>query len=244
VGPPVFRIVGPMAGIGAAYGKIDWASAEVRAGILIVPLQGRMSPAWTARLSDLLAQVEPADRGWAAVEITPALVRVDELRSGVATDLHELLECLVAQTNADFVPPPSPLAPAPVDHGRRGAVACSIALLLLALGAVALQWANWDVPARAIVVVAFVVVAPGWAVLRLWGLERGWDGIALAIAVSLALAMVVSGVTVYAGWWSPLGSLVTLASVTVVAALASLMQAGKDRRARPLRWPVIDEPRG
>jgi hypothetical protein len=245
VGAPTLRIVGPMAGNAAAYGKIDWVSAEVRAGTLTLPLEGRTSPAWTARLRDLVAGADLDHDGWDAVEVTRAHVKVRAIRSGVATDLHELLERLVTQANADFAPPPALPPPAPVDHGTRGAVAGSIALILLALGAVALQWADWEVPVRAIVVVAFVVIGPGWAVLRLWGLARGWDGLALALAVSLALAMVVAGITVYAGWWSPLGTLEALAAVTVVAALASLVRAGRDRSAASLRWRmIIDEPRG
>jgi hypothetical protein len=237
-------MVGAMAGIAAAYGKIDWASADVRAGILTLPLTGRMSPAWTGRLRDLVAAAEPDADGWATVEITRERLRVGGMRPGAGTSLHELLEHLVDQANADFAPPVPPPPPERVEHGTRRAVAASVALILLAVGAVALQWASWEVPVRAIVVVGFVAIGPGWALLRLWGLAGGFEGMALALAVSLSLAMVIAGATVYAGEWSPLGALVALASVTVLAALASLARAGRDRRALALRWSVVDDPRG
>jgi hypothetical protein len=233
-----------MAGDAAAYGKIDWASADVRDGILTLPLTGSVTPAWTGRLRELVAAAQPDADGWASVQVTREHLRVGQMRAGAGTGLHELLERLVDQANADFAPPPPAPPPAPVDHGTRSAVAASIALIVLAVAAVALQWASWAVPVRAVVVVGFVVLAPGWAVLRLWGLAAGFEGMALALALSLALAMVVSGVTVYAGEWSPLGSLVALAAVTVLAALASLARAGRDRWALAWRWPVTDDPRG
>lgn len=131
-----------------------------------------------------------------------------------------------------------------MDHRSRGAIAGSLALMVLAAGAVALQWASWEAPVRAVVVVTFVVIGPGWAVLRLWGLDRGWEGIGLVLAVSLALAMVVAGGAVYAGWWSPLRILEILAGVTVVASLASLVRALDPVRHRRAGWTVIEQPRG
>jgi hypothetical protein len=237
-------MVGLVARIGAAYGKIDWSSAAVADDTLTVALEGRTTRAWRARLAGLVAGFEAEDRGWASVRVTRTHVRVDAIRPGAATALHALLESLVRETNADFAPPLPRPAPAPVDHRSRGAIAGSLALMVLAAGAVALQWASWEAPVRAVVVVTFVVIGPGWAVLRLWGLDRGWEGIGLVLAVSLALAMVVAGGAVYAGWWSPLRILEVLAGVTVLASLASLARALDPARHRRAGWPVIEQPRG
>jgi hypothetical protein len=107
-----------------------------------------------------------------------------------------------------------------------GSPAGSFGLIALAVLALAAQAVDWSVPVRPVIVLAFVAVGPGWAILRPFGLARGWAGFGLVIAVSLALAMLVSGAMLYAGVWSPFASLVVLATVTVAGAVVSLAGAG------------------
>ena len=156
-------------------------------------------------------------------------VKVDSVRHGAAPDLHHLLECAVMQTNAAFAPAGLVPVTEHEDRVRSGSFASSVLLVALALIAVALQRTSWAVPVRPIIVVTFITVGPGWAILRLWGLASGWAGLALVIAMSLSLAMIVSGIMLYAGAWSPFASLVALACVTVGASAISLVRT---RRAR------------
>ena len=115
----------------------------------------------------------------------------------------------------------------------KSSVTVSLALIAMALVVVALQGTSWAIPIRPIVVATFLAFAPGFAILRLWGLERGWSGIGLAIGVSAALATVVSGAMLYAGKWSPYASLLVLTGLTALASVVSLLRAGhaalKDR---------------
>jgi hypothetical protein len=88
--------------------------------------------------------------------------------------------------------------------------------------AVALQSTASTSPIRALIPVAFVSVGPGWALLGLWDLARGWAGLGLAIALSLSLATIVPGAMLYAGLWSPFSALVALAGITVLASAATI----------------------
>ena len=107
-----------------------------------------------------------------------------------------------------------------------------VLLTQLAAVAVALQVTGWSSPVPPLVVLAFVCIGPGWAILRFWDLARGWAGVGLAVAVSLSLAIIVPGVLLYAGAWSPLAALVILAGVTVLASIATV--------AHPSRLRVMD----
>lgn len=220
-----WRSLALMASPGAPHATIDWAAAEIRDGVLTLPLTGWLSGAWTGHLADLIERLPP-DRDGMTVTVTAGHVHVAPVRRGVAPDVHDLLEPLIEETNAAFA---SDAQLRQHSDGRRRdglrSVGTSVALIVLALAAVGLQWADWQLPARAVVVVTFVVVAPGWALLRIWGLADGWAGTGLAIAVSLSLAMVFAGITVYAGIWSPLGALAGLAGITILAAGVSLARA-------------------
>jgi len=96
--------------------------------------------------------------------------------------------------------------------------------VVLAMLAVALQDARWSTSVRAPVVLAFLAFVPGWAILAVWDLARGWAGIGLMIAVSISLAVIVPGALMYAGTWSPFTALVILAGVTEVASLAAILR--------------------
>jgi hypothetical protein len=97
-------------------------------------------------------------------------------------------------------------------------------LMQFAALAITLQATRSTSPIRALIPLAFVSVGPGWALLRLWDLTRGWAGLALAIALSLSLATIVPGALLYAGLWSPLSALVALAGITVLASAAIIVR--------------------
>lgn len=220
-----------MASRGAPQAKIDWASAEVRNGALSLPLDGWLSGSWIGHLAELVERLPPSPDGL-TISVTAAHIHVAPIRRGAATDVHQLLEQLVAETNAAFASEEDEREGAERDRrGRARSIAVSVSLIALAAAAVALQWADWAVPVRAVVVMTFITIAPGWALLRVWGLAEGWAGVGLAIAVSLSLAMALAGATVYAGIWSPLGALAGLAGITIVAAAVSLVRA----RRQPAR---------
>ena len=94
--------------------------------------------------------------------------------------------------------------------------------LALALLAIAVQDPRWPTWLRAPVVLAFVAFVPGWALLSVWDLARGWAGAGLAIAVSLALATIVPGALMYAGAWSPFTAFVILVALTVGASAETI----------------------
>jgi hypothetical protein len=227
-----------MARAAGPHATIDWASARVRGRVLTLPLTGRLSGAWTSHLA-LLVEGLPPQPGVRTIEVSATHVTVAPIRRGGASDVHDLLQHLVDETNATFADEDA-FDAAPVDrHARKRSVGVSLALIALAGAAVALQWADWEAPVRAVVVLAFIVFGPGWAILRLWNLADGWAGMGLVIALSLSLAMVIAGATVYAGVWSPLGTLSGLAGLTILAATVALVRA---RGQAPITRTILVSP--
>ena len=82
---------------------------------------------------------------------------------------------------------------------------------------------------RAAAVVTFVMVAPGYALVRLLRLDDPLLEAAVGVAASIALAVVVSTVALYGDVWSPTAVLVALAVIAVGAAMAELVLAAADR---------------
>jgi hypothetical protein len=83
-------------------------------------------------------------------------------------------------------------------------------LALLAIGA--------DAVYRAAVILSFVLVCPGMALVRIARLPAGSYQLALGIAVSMGCVVLVPAALLYAGAWSTLSALVILVSLTVAAA--------------------------
>jgi len=79
-------------------------------------------------------------------------------------------------------------------------------------------------PPRAAIVLAFAVVCPGMAFVRLLQLGEPWREFVLAIVVSLALAAVMATIPLYAGMWDPKLSLLALAAITLLAILADFLR--------------------
>lgn len=98
-------------------------------------------------------------------------------------------------------------------------------LAAVAAAAVAAAVADAPQPLRAAVVVVFVCLVPGYALVRLLRLRDPLLEGAVSVGASLAIAVLVSTLALYAGAWSPPGILVTLALVVVAAATADAMLA-------------------
>ncbi len=97
-------------------------------------------------------------------------------------------------------------------------------ILLLSTAAVLLAaFMGWQSPLRPIITLWFMVVCPGMALLRVFGLRLPVSGWTLAIAFSLALDTAVGIALLYAGKWSWQTGLIILASITVVSALIDLL---------------------
>ena len=87
---------------------------------------------------------------------------------------------------------------------------------------------------RAAVVITFIVLVPGWSLLDIWNLARGWIGLSLSVALSVSLATIVALAELYTHSWSPDTTLLALAVMTIVASCISLAQntsSLKERRS-------------
>jgi hypothetical protein len=104
-------------------------------------------------------------------------------------------------------------------------------LVASAVLAGALALAGMHSPLRVAVVLWFVLVCPGMAFVRLLDLEDAAAELALAVALSIALATAVGGVALYGGLWAPGASLAVLVAITIAAALAPVA------RTRPWSRP-------
>lgn len=116
---------------------------------------------------------------------------------------------------------------------RPGApVATRVAVTTLSgLAAVAGVLGDVGAPVQPALVLWFVLVCPGMAFVGLIRPPSLLFASTLSIAISCALAVMVSQALLLAGAWSPVTGLVILVGLTAVGAAADLLTA---RRARPL----------
>jgi hypothetical protein len=84
--------------------SIDWASAAVKDGDLIVALAGDPSTEWARRVQAVLERLAPAGSSAGAAEVTETRIEVKAVIAGAEDDLRHLLESAVQQANADFAP--------------------------------------------------------------------------------------------------------------------------------------------
>jgi hypothetical protein len=119
--------------------------------------------------------------------------------------------------------------------GRRGSRrpagwsdAWSVIISFSALGAALAVALDWPVPLRPALVIGFVAICPGMAIVRLLRLDSILIELALAIAVSLALAGLLASALVYAGLWSPN----VVLELLVVIAVGGLVLGLRQRRSR------------
>lgn len=111
-------------------------------------------------------------------------------------------------------------------------VATRVAVTTLSgLAAVAGVLGDVGAPVQPALVLWFVLVCPGMAFVGLIRPPSLLFASTLSIAISCALAVMVSQALLLAGAWSPVTGLVILVGLTAVGAAADLLTA---RRARPL----------
>jgi hypothetical protein len=103
------------------------------------------------------------------------------------------------------------------------------ALTISALIALLAMLSQVPVPVRALAIVGFALVCPGFAWVRLLGIEDRLAEWTLGIATSIAIATLVASIQAYAGAWSPKGTIVVLALI-VLAAVASEPLFARDRQ--------------
>lgn len=98
-----------------------------------------------------------------------------------------------------------------------------IAIVVLALAADLAVVANVHAAVRAIVVLAFLIVGPGLAFVRLLGIARSYVELTLAIALSLTLDTVVAETLIMARVWSVSAAMATLVFLTVLGAVLQIL---------------------
>lgn len=96
----------------------------------------------------------------------------------------------------------------------------------------AAQIAGVPTPVRLAVLLWFLLVCPGMAIVRLLDLDDPTAEFALAVALSVALAVAVGGAALYSGLWAPGAALAILIAVTVGAAAVPLVRAPGPRGRR------------
>jgi len=106
-----------------------------------------------------------------------------------------------------------------------------IAVIALALAAVALVVADAGGVARHVVVLAFLLLGPGLAVVGLLRLGDPVAELGIGIAVSVVIDGFVAGASMYAGVWSPEGFLIAVAGIAIVCSAARLALQGGERAA-------------
>jgi uncharacterized membrane protein len=116
-----------------------------------------------------------------------------------------------------------------VNAGRRLVVPIAFSLWTIAVGGVVLLAP--DSPVRPLVVLPFVLVAPGIALVRLLALRDPVLELTLACAVGIALATLVGSVMAYAGSWLPDLGLAVLMSIMLAAIAGDFLQVRTATRA-------------
>jgi hypothetical protein len=96
--------------------------------------------------------------------------------------------------------------------------AWSVIISFSALGAALAVALDWPAPLRPALIIWFVAICPGMAIIRLLRLDSLLVELTLAIALSLALAGLIASALVYAGLWSP-NLVLELLVVTAVGGL-------------------------
>ena len=90
-----------------------------------------------------------------------------------------------------------------------------------------LLWALYalsvDAPLRSALAIAWLLVAPGWAVMMLLDLSQRWAAAVLAVALSLGIVTLVSTALLLANLWTPGRALAIVGCFTLLAAGARLV---------------------
>lgn len=97
-------------------------------------------------------------------------------------------------------------------------------LVVSALATGALVFSGFEDPFRPVVVLAFLFVCPGLALVRLLAIGEPVTELTLGVALSIALAVLVPGTLIYTGAWSPKLGLALLIAATLAASVRELLR--------------------
>lgn len=85
--------------------ELDWSTAEVRDGDLVVELTGERASAWEESFRWVVERLGRGSNQWGEVALEKTRVRVRDVAPGAEADLRHFLESAVLQANADHAPP-------------------------------------------------------------------------------------------------------------------------------------------
>jgi hypothetical protein len=97
-----------------------------------------------------------------------------------------------------------------------------LAIMLPTIVLNALVIGDISTPVRPVIAVWFISVCPGLALVRLLRLADGWSEMAVSLALSITLGVMVATALVYTGWWSPTAGLAILSVISLGGALLQL----------------------
>jgi hypothetical protein len=81
---------------------LNWASAEVKDGKLVVALEGDVPSGWKQSFERTVTLLRGGE--WGKVQVRKGAVSVSEVGSGTEEKLKHFLESVVEQANADHAP--------------------------------------------------------------------------------------------------------------------------------------------
>jgi hypothetical protein len=113
-----------MADSAEGHPRLDWSTAEVSGGELVIELKGELPKGWPKSF-DATAQL--LDNGqWGSVRVKKGSVRVGGVSGGDEEKLRHFLESVVQQANADHAvdeqQPDDPAEPDQAEHDQAGDV--------------------------------------------------------------------------------------------------------------------------
>jgi hypothetical protein len=106
-----------------------------------------------------------------------------------------------------------------------------VVIIVSTIGLDALVFGEVVSPLRPPLAIWFISVCPGLALVRLLRLEDGWSEMAVSLALSITLGVMVATGLVYADWWSAKAGLAILSAVSLGGAVLQLATA-------PAAWPL------
>jgi hypothetical protein len=100
--------------------EIDWASAEVHDGDVVVALTGKSSRAWSDSFEGVLHLLGHGTGGWGEIDHDKKAIKVHGLQAKAEGDLRHFLEAVVVQVNAELAeaepaPPAEPPDPREIE---------------------------------------------------------------------------------------------------------------------------------
>lgn len=99
-----------------------------------------------------------------------------------------------------------------------------IPMLILLLGILVALLSQLDLGAKAPLILAYSLLAPGLVFVRFLRVQDRFVEFTLAIALSIALNVIVSEFMVFARAWSPMAGLLVLVYISMAAALYELLR--------------------